>query len=84
MDILAIIGAITGVLGLATAVVLAIVQAKILTRTNRLSFLADRIFDTTIPRDLRLPFYEEYIAMKSNGTAVKFWLIEGQKEQAAK
>ena len=80
MDVLGIIGAICGVSGL----LVARLQAKELTRTNRLMFLADRIFDTNIPRDLRLPFYEEYISMKGNGTAVRFWLIEGQKEQAAK
>jgi hypothetical protein len=41
------------------------------------------IFDTTIDRASRQPFYDEYIAKKGNGTVVKFWLIEGQKEQAA-
>jgi len=50
-------------------------------RTNRLMFLADRIFDPTIPRELRLPFYEEYLSMGGNGTAVKFWLIEGEREK---
>jgi hypothetical protein len=79
MDILAVIGAITGVLGLGLAILIAARQA----RNDRMTFLADRIFDTTIPRELRLPFYEEYISRKGNGTAVKFWLIEGQKEQAA-
>jgi len=44
-------------------------------------FLADRIFDPTIPRELRLPFYEEYLSMGGNGTAVKFWLIEGEREK---
>ena len=82
--IVGIIGAITGIAGLLVGVLIVRWQAKELTRTNRLTFLADRIFDTTIPRDLRLPFYEEYISMKGNGTAVRFWLIEGQKEQAAK
>ncbi|MDR0290546.1 MAG: hypothetical protein LBI06_06390, partial [Treponema sp.] len=47
-------------------------------RTERLIFLADRIFDISIPRNLRQPFYEEYISMKGNGTAVKFWLMEGE------
>jgi hypothetical protein len=56
-------------------------QKQEMARTNRLMFLADRIFDPTIPRDLRLPFYEEYLAMGGNGTAVKFWLIEGEKEK---
>jgi hypothetical protein len=49
-------------------------------RSERLTFLADRIFDISIPRDLRLPFYEEYISMKGNGTAVRFWLAEGAKQ----
>jgi hypothetical protein len=79
MDILAVIGAITGVSGLGLAIVLAVRQV----RNDRMTFLADRIFDISIPRDLRLPFYEEYISMKGNGTAVKFWLMEASKEQAA-
>jgi hypothetical protein len=41
------------------------------------------IFDTTIDRASRQPFYDEYIAKKGNGTVVKFWLIEGRKEQAS-
>ena len=52
-------------------------------RLNRLAFLSDRIFDLSIPRELRLPFYEEYISMKGNGTAVRFWLMEETKERAA-
>jgi len=57
------------------------IQKKETERTNRLIFLADRIFDPTIPRELRLPFYEEYLSMGGNGTAVKFWLIEGEREK---
>jgi hypothetical protein len=79
MDILAVIGAITGVLGLGLAIFLAIRQR----RNDRLTFLTDRIFDTSIPRELRLPFYEEYISRKGNGTAVKFWLLETSKELTA-
>ena len=86
MDILAIIGAITGVVGLLVSSLLTVLvvkwQFKVQARSDRLTFLADRIFDTTIPRDLRLPFYEEYISMKGNGTAVRFWLLEGQKEKS--
>jgi len=48
-------------------------------RSDRLMFLADRIFDSSIPRELRQPFYEEYISMKGNGTAVRFWLLEGEQ-----
>ena len=82
------IGTIIGILGFALAAFVALRQvqtekrnAKELERTNRLIFLADRIFDPTIPRELRLPFYEEYLSMGGNGTAVKFWLIEGEKEK---
>jgi len=57
------------------------VQAQELARNNRLMFLADRIFDSSIPRELRQPFYEEYISMKGNGTAVRFWLLEGEREK---
>ncbi|MDR0442541.1 MAG: hypothetical protein LBH44_03945 [Treponema sp.] len=79
MDILAVVGAITGVMGLGLAILLAIRQ----TRNDRLTFLADRIFDISIPRELRLPFYEEYIAKRGNGTAVKFWLMEGTQAEKA-
>jgi len=52
-------------------------------RSDRLMFLADRIFDSSIPRELRQPFYEEYISMKGNGTAVRFWLLESEREKKA-
>jgi len=90
-----IIGTITGVLGLALAVIATNRQAQVeerhaqeleiqaqeQARNNRLMFLADRIFDSSIPRELRQPFYEEYISMKGNGTAVKFWLLESEREK---
>ena len=72
-----IIGTIIGALGFALAMFVAVRQK----RNDRLTFLSDRIFDPTIPRELRLPFYEEYISMGGNGTAVKFWLIEGEREK---
>ena len=85
-NILGLIGAITGVLGLLVSILVVRWQANVLIReqtrndrSERLAFLADRIFDVSIPRDLRQPFYEEYISMKGNGTAVKFWLLEGTK-----
>jgi hypothetical protein len=87
---LGIIGTITGVLGLLVSVASVLVavhvvkwQAKVQARSDRMAFLADRIFDISIPRELRQPFYEEYISMKGNGTAVKFWLLEGEKEKKA-
>ena len=87
MDILGIIGTITGVAGLLVSVLLTVLvvrwQAKVQARSDRMAFLADRIFDISIPRDLRLPFYEEYISMKGNGTAVRFWLLEGEREKKA-
>ena len=80
-----IIGTITGILGLTFGIINSIRQTKEQAsnaqeqaRNNRLMFLADRIFDSSIPRELRQPFYEEYISMKGNGTAVKFWLLEGE------
>jgi len=87
MDILGIIGTITGVAGLLVSVLLTVLvvrwQAKVQARSDRMAFLADRIFDISIPRDLRLPFYEEYISMKGNGTAIRFWLLEGEREKKA-
>ena len=85
-----IIDTITGVLGLTFTVISnkrnaqeLEIQKQEMARTNRLMFLSDRIFDPTIPRELRLPFYEEYLSMGGNGTAVKFWLIEGEREKKA-
>ena len=57
------------------------IQKQEKARSDRLMFLADRIFDSSIPRELRQPFYEEYISMKGNGTAVRFWLLEGEREK---
>jgi hypothetical protein len=79
-----IIGTITGVSGLALGIINTNRQAKEQARNNRLMFLADRIFDSSIPRELRQPFYEEYISMKGNGTAVRFWLLEGEREKKEK
>jgi len=83
-----IVGTITGVLGLTFAVLSNKRQAQELewqkqelARNNRLMFLADRIFDSSIPRELRQPFYEEYISMKGNGTAVRFWQLEAEREK---
>jgi hypothetical protein len=85
---LGLIGAITGVAGLLVAMLAVLVsvlvvrwQTKVQARSDRMAFLSDRIFDISIPRNLRQPFYEEYISMKGNGTAVKFWLMEGEKEK---
>ena len=83
-----IVGTITGVLGLVLAVFINKRQTQELewqkqelARNNRLMFLADRIFDSSIPREFRLPFYKEYISMKSNGTAVRFWQLEAEREK---
>jgi hypothetical protein len=77
-NLLGLIGAITGVAGLLVSVLVVRWQAKVQARSDRMAFLSDRIFDVSIPRNLRQPFYEEYISMKGNGTAVKFWLMEGE------
>jgi hypothetical protein len=79
VDILSIVGAVTGVLGLGLAILVAVRQSK----NDRLAFLSNLIFDTTIDQASRQPFYDEYIAKKGNGTVVKFWLTEGKKEKAA-
>ena len=77
--IIGIVGMIMGIFGTVLATVVAIKQAK----NDRLAFLSNVIFNTTIDRASRQPFYNEYIAKKGNGAVVEFWLIEGQKEQAA-
>jgi len=96
-NILGLIGTIIGALGFALAMFVAVMQAKVQkmhaqeleiqkqekARSDWLMFLADRIFDSSIPRELRQPFYEEYISMKGNGTAVRFWLLEGEREKKA-
>jgi len=83
---LGLTGTIIGALGFFLAVFIAIRQVQSeerQKRNDRLMFLADRIFDSSIPRELRQPFYEEYISMKGNGTAVRFWLLEGEREKKA-
>ena len=77
--ILGMIGAITGILGLMVAIFVAVRQVfaeKRYEADARLAFLSNVIFDTTIPRESRQPFYDEYISKKGNGTVVKFWLLE--------
>jgi hypothetical protein len=84
--IIAIIGAVTGITGAITGILDVVItkgQAKAQDRSDRMAFLKERIFDTSIPKDLRLPFYEEYISMQGNGTAVKFWQLEEARERAA-
>ena len=76
-----IVGTITGVLGLTFAVLSNKRQAQELARNNRLMFLADRIFDSSIPKEFKLPFYKEYISMKGNGTAIRFWQLEAEREK---
>ncbi|MDR0456422.1 MAG: hypothetical protein LBH20_07045 [Treponema sp.] len=86
------LGLLVSIVAILTSVLVTRWQAKLHTqemaeeraereRLNRLAFLADRIFDLSIPRELRLPFYEEYISMKGNGTAVRFWLTEESREK---
>jgi hypothetical protein len=75
--IVSIIGGMCGIAGFA----LGIIATNRQKRNDRLMFLADRIFDSSIPRELRQPFYEEYISMKGNGTAVRFLQLEGEREK---
>jgi len=76
-NILSIVSLIIAASGFALAMLVAVRQK----RNDRLTFLADRIFDSSIPREFRLPFYKEYISMKSNGTAVRFWQLEAEREK---
>ena len=80
-SVLGLIGAISGLAGLVVSVLVVRWQIKVQARSDRMAFLSDRIFDVSIPRNLRLPFYEEYISMKGIGTAIKFWLMEGTQEE---
>jgi len=86
-----IIGTTTGVLGLTFTVISnkrnaqeLEIQKQEKARSDRLMFLADRIFDSSIPQELRQPFYKEYISMKGNGTAVRFWQLEAEREKRHK
>jgi hypothetical protein len=42
-------------------------------RESRKAFLAGVIMDTSIPRENRTPFYEEYISLGGNGPVLKLW-----------
>ena len=79
IGIVGIIGGMCGIAGFALSIIATNRQKRI----DRLMFLADRIFDSSIPREFKQPFYGEYISMKGNGTAVKFWLLEGEREKKA-
>jgi len=69
--VIALTGAFAGIAGLITS-------------KDRLAFLSNVIFDTSIPRESRQPFYDEYIAKRGYGTVVKFWLLEGQRDKVSK
>jgi len=82
--VIALIGAFTGIAGLITSIVMIVVVYRKQAEKDRLAFLSNVIFDTTIPRESRQPFYDEYIAKRGNGTVVKFWLLEGQRDKLPK
>jgi hypothetical protein len=42
-------------------------------REGRKAFLAGVIMDTSIPRENRVPFYEEYISLGGTGPVLKLW-----------
>jgi hypothetical protein len=42
-------------------------------REGRKAFLAGVVMDTSIPRENRIPFYEEYISLGGNGPVLKLW-----------
>jgi len=71
------IGIIIGALGLAVAVFVAVRQVQVEKRQkkqSRLDFLVNIIIDEDIPRESRQIFYDEYVALRGNGTVNKFWL----------
>ena len=93
--ILGFIGTITGVFALITSIVTTLILYNRQKREkeeferkqdlkDRLAFLLNVIFDTTIPRESRQPFYDEYISKQGNGPVVRFWLLEGEKEKLPK
>ena len=79
--ILGIIGTVTGIFALIATLVLHYRQERKQDYKDRLAFLTNVIFDTTIPRESRQAFYDEYIAKQGNGPVVRFWLLEGEKEK---
>ena len=86
--ILGVIGTITGVAALIATVVIHYRYERITAEQERknderqrLLFLSSVIFDTSIPRESRQPFYDEYIAKQGNGPVIKFWLSEVEKEK---
>ena len=85
--ILGWIGTITGVLGLISSVVMGVILARRQEhwqdKKDRMAFLSNVIFDTSIPRESRQAFYDEYIGKGGNGPVVRFWLSEGEKEKKA-
>ena len=89
---LGLIGTVTGVFALVTSIMTTLIlyykqkrEKEELERKqdekDRLAFLSNVIFDTTIPRESRQAFYDEYIAKQGNGPVVRFWLLEGEKEK---
>jgi len=80
--IIALIGTFAGIAGLITSIVMAVVVYRKQAEKDRLAFLSNVIFDTSIPRESRQPFYDEYIAKRGYGTVVKFWLLEGQRDKS--
>jgi hypothetical protein len=88
--ILGLIGTITGVIALMATIVIQFRYERISAKQERRSeererllFLSNVIFDTSIPRESRQAFYDEYIAKKGNGPVIRFWLLEGEKEKKA-
>ena len=81
--ILGWIGTITGVIALVATVVLNHRQERRQDKKDRMAFLSNVIFDTSIPRESRQAFYDEYIGKGGNGPVVRFWLSEGEKEKKA-
>jgi hypothetical protein len=68
-----IAGSVIALLGIGLGQFNAWNERKRSQRENRKAFLAGVIMDTSIPRENRVPFYEEYISLGGNGPVLKLW-----------
>ena len=79
--ILGWIGTITGVIALVTTILLNYRQERRQDKKDRIAFLSNVIFDSSILRESRQAFYDEYISKGGNGPVVRFWLSESENEK---
>jgi hypothetical protein len=68
-----IVGSVIALLGIGLGQFNAWNERKRSQKESRKAFLAGVIMDTSIPRENRVPFYEEYISLGGNGPVLKLW-----------